>query len=104
MRKLLAAALILGVPALGPRTATGAEEGTVKSASGTVVAATEASKTLVVRSTLGGKPWIIGAEVTDRTRFAGRAKSLADIKTGDVVRIEWVREENRLVVRSVKVR
>ncbi len=49
------------------------EEG-VQAASGMVVAVTEASKTIVVESTLGGKPWIIGAEVTDQTRFGGKAK------------------------------
>ena len=97
-------AVVVGVLALSGRGALGAEEARVQAASGTVVAVTPASKTIVVEATLGGQPWIIGAEVTDQTKFEGKAKRLGDVKPRDKVTLRWVREEHRLAVRSVTVR
>jgi len=104
MRKRLGVAVVVGVLALSGRGALGAEEARVQAASGTVVAVTPASKTIVVEATLGGQPWIIGAEVTDQTKFEGKAKRLGDVKPRDKVTLRWVREEHRLAVRSVTVR
>lgn len=103
-QKVLAVAMAVGVLALHAGMALGAEVGRVQTASGRVVAVTEGSKTIVVESSLGEKPWIIGAEVTDQTRFGGRARGLQDVKTGDTVTIRWIREENRLAVQSVTLR
>lgn len=105
MRKMVvsAGAIVLAL-ALAGGAALAAEEAKVQAASGTVVAVTEESKTIVVESTLDGKPWIIGAEATDQTTFGGKAKEFKDVKPGDKVTIRWVREENRLAVRSVTVR
>jgi len=102
--KLLRIAAIVAAMALPAGMALSAGEEGVQVASGTAVAVTEASKTIVVESTLGGKPWIIGAEVTDRTRFGGKARGLQDVRAGARVTIQWVREENRLAVRSVTLR
>ncbi len=81
-----------------------AGEGKVQAASGTVVAVTEGSKTIVIQSTLEGKPWIVGAEVADDTKFAGKAKELKDLKPGDTVTMQWVRQEHGALARSITVR
>src|SRR5574341_1792242 len=73
------------------------EVGHTQAASGMVVAVTPGSKTIVVESTLGGQPWIIGAEATEQTRFEGKAKGLEDVQPGSRVTIKWLREEHRLV-------
>lgn len=104
MWKVLGVAAIVVAMALPAKMALSTGEDRVQAASGTVVAVTEASKTIVVESTLGGKPWIIGGEVTDRTRFEGKAKKLQDLKAGGKVTIQWVREDNRLAVRTVTLR
>ena len=57
-----------------------------------------------MRSTLAGKPWIIGAEVADETKFEGKAKGLMDLKPGDTVTLQWVRREHGDVARSVTLR
>ena len=101
MRKVLGVAAIVAAMALPAGMALSAGEERVQAASGTVVAVTEGSKTIVVESTLGGKLWIIGAEVTDQTRFGGKAKRLQDVRPGGKVTIQWIREENRLTARSV---
>jgi len=97
MVALAAMALAVGV-------AFGAEDGKGQAAAGKVVAVTDASRTIVVESTLGGQPWIIGAEVTDQTKFGGKAAGLKDVKAGDQVTIQWVREEHRLAAQSITVR
>lgn len=104
MWKLVGIAAIVAAMACPAGMALSAGEKGVQAASGTVVAVTEASKTIVVESTLGGKPWIIGVEVTDQTRFGGKAKGLQDVRAGARVTIQWVREENRLTARSVALR
>ncbi len=104
MWKLVGLATIVAAMALLAEMDLSAAEERVQVASGTVVAVTEASKTIVVESMLGGKPWIIGAEVTGQTRFGGKAKGLQDVRAGARVTIEWVRGENRLTIRSVTLR
>ena len=68
--------------ALAGGAAWGTEVDGVQAATGTVVAVTPAAKTIVVESTLGREPWIIGAEVTDQTRFEGKARGLDDVAPG----------------------
>lgn len=102
--KLLIAGVVAAALALPGAGALAAEGGRVQTASGTVVAVTEGSKTIVIQSTLGGQPWIIGTEVTDDTTFAGRAKGLRDVKPGDSVTLRWVRQEQGGVARSITVR
>lgn len=103
-QKLLIAGVVVAALALQGAVALAAEGGRVQTASGTVVAVTEGSKTIVIQSTLGGQPWIIGAEVTDDPTFAGKAKALRDVKSGDQVTMQWVRQEQGDVARSITVR
>ncbi len=103
-RTFLGVGLIVAALALQGAAAAAAEEGRVQAASGTVVAVTEGSRTIVIESKLDGKPWIVGAEVTDNTKFGGKAKGLKDIKPGDTVTMQWVRQEHGDVARSVTVR
>jgi ribosomal protein S17 len=91
----------LAVMALAAGAALGAEDGKVQAAAGMVVAVTEGTRTIVVESRLAGQPWIIGAEVTDQTKFGGKAGALKDVKAGDQVTIRWIREENRLAAQSI---
>ncbi len=96
---LIAALLMLqGAAALA------ANEGRVEGTSGTVVAVTEGTKTVVIQSTLKGKPWIVGAVVTDSTKFGGKAKALKDIKAGDKVTMQWVRQAEGDIARSITLR
>ena len=81
-----------------------AEEGKAQAASGTVVAVTEGSRTIVMESKLGGKAWIVGAEVTDKTKFSGKAKGLKDVKPGDKITMQFVRAEHGDVARAIAVR
>ncbi|OGB92626.1 MAG: hypothetical protein A3G35_11520 [candidate division NC10 bacterium RIFCSPLOWO2_12_FULL_66_18] len=76
-----------------------------RAATGTVLAITPESRTLVVESRLGGQPWILGVEVPERLAVTAEEKTrkLEDLKTGDRVRLRWNREENRLVVESIAV-
>ena len=95
---LVAALGIHSAPALGAR------EDRVQEASGTVVAITPGSRTIVIQSTLDGQPWTVGAEVPDDTRFDGRAKDLADLHEGDRVTMRWITEENGSVARAIIAR
>lgn len=103
MSKLLGVGLVVVGVAVWCGAALAAEEEAVRAAHGTVLAVTPASKTIVVESSLSGQPWIIGVEVTDQTRFEGKAKDLADVKAGDKVTIQWIREGDRWVGRSITV-
>lgn len=102
--RLLRVGVVVAVLVLQGGAALAAEEAKVQAASGTVVAVTEGAKTIVIQSTLDGKPWIIGAEVADDTKFEGKAKGLKDVKPGDRVTMQWVRQEHGDVARSVTVR
>lgn len=104
MWKVWGVVAVVAVLMLQGAAALAAEEGRVQAASGTVVAVTEGSKTLVIESTLDGKPWIVGAEVTDSTKFGGKAKGLKDLKPGDKVTMQWVRREHGDVARSITLR
>ena len=104
MRRVLGVVAIMVAISIPTGMVLGAGGERVQVASGTVVAVTEASKTIVVESALGGKPWIIGIEMTDQTQFGGRAKGFRDVKAGGKVTIQWVREEDRLTARSVTLR
>lgn len=86
----------------GGAVAQAAETGGLYAATGTVVAVTPESNTLVIQSTLkDDTTWIVGALVTDQTTFAGRAKALQDVRPGDRVNLEWVREEGGDIARSI---
>lgn len=76
-----------------------------RAATGTVLAVTPASRTLVVESRLGGQPWILGVEVPEGLAITvgGKTKKLDDLKAGDRVRLRWIREENRLAAESIAV-
>ncbi|HEY7677757.1 MAG TPA: hypothetical protein VIG69_11835 [Candidatus Methylomirabilis sp.] len=104
MWKVWGVVAVVTILALQGAAALAAEEARVHAASGTVVAVMEASKTIVIESKLDGKPWIIGAEVADDTKFAGKAKGLKDLKPGDRVTMQWVRREQGDVVRSIALR
>ena len=104
MRKGVVVGAIVVALVLGAGIALAAEGAKVQAASGTVVAVTEGSKTIVVESRLEGNPWIIGGVATDETKFAGKAKSFKDVKQGDQVTIQWAVGENGAVLQSVTVR
>jgi len=95
---LIAALALLGAPALAARV------GSVQSASGTVAAVTEGSRTLVVQSTLDGQPWIVGAKVGDDTQFTGKAKGLAELKPGDRVTMQFVVQDDGALAQKIVVR
>lgn len=94
----IAALALLGKPALAARV------GSVQSASGTVVAVTEGSRTLVVQSTLDGQPWIVGAKVGDDTQFTGKAKGLVELKPGDRVTVQFVVQDDGAQAQKIVVR
>ena len=102
--KFLTVLAAVGMLALQGAAALAAKEGVVQAATGTVVAVTEASKTIVIESKLGGKPWIVGAEVAGDTKFEGKAKGLKDVKPGDTVTSQFVVGEQGALARSVAVR
>lgn len=72
---------------------------------GTVTAVTPGSRTVVVESRLGGKPWVLGVEVPEGLAITagGKTKKLEDLKEGERVSLRWIREENRLVAESLAV-
>jgi hypothetical protein len=76
-----------------------------RAATGTVIAVTPESRTVVVEATLAGKPWILGVEVPENVAIAaaGKTRKLEDLKTGERVRLRWIREENRLVAESIAI-
>jgi len=94
---VIAALMLHGLPLA-------AKEGSVQAASGTVVAVTEGAKTVVIESTLDGKPWIVGARVADDTKFEGRAKGLTDLKPGDRVKVQWVVQADGALARKITAR
>jgi Cu/Ag efflux protein CusF len=101
-------AILLAVtaPAMAAQEAgKGEAKAAIRAASGTVTAVTPESGTVVVESTLGGKPWILGVEVPEGAAITagGKTKKLEELKTGDRVRLRWIREENRLVAESISV-
>ncbi len=64
----------------------------------------ERTSTIVIESKLKGQPWTIGAAVTNKTTFGGKAKGLADVKPGDQVTLRWVRHPHGDVARSITVK
>ena len=98
---LLAIAPAMAAREVGKGEAKAAE----RAATGTVLAVTPESRTLVVESRLGGQPWILGVEVPERLAVTaeGKTRKLEDLKAGDRVRLRWNREENRLVAESIAV-
>ena len=98
--KVVAAAIVLLV--VSPAMA--AQEGG-RVATGTITTVTSATRTLVVESRLGEKPWILGVEVPERlaTTIGGKTKKLEDLRTGERVRLRWIREKDRLVAESIEV-
>ncbi len=66
---------------------------------------TPASRTLVVESKLGDKPWVLGVEVPAGLAITagGKTKKLEDPKSGERVSLRWVREKDRLVAESIAV-
>lgn len=85
--------------------AKGEAKGVARVATGIVTAVTPESRTVVVESALGGKPWILGVEVREDLAISagGKTKKLEDLKTGDRVRLRWIREKDRLVAESIAV-
>ena len=85
------------------------EKGEVKEggrvATGTITTVTPATRTLVVESRLGEKPWILGVEVSERLAITvgGKTGKLEDLRTGERVRLRWTREKDRLVAESIEV-
>ncbi len=62
-----------------------------------------ATRTLVVESSHGGEPWILGVEVPESLAITvgGKTKKLEDLRTGERVRLRWIREKDRLVAESI---
>ena len=89
----------------GPGRGKGRGEARGADCAGTVTAVTPESRIVVVESRLGGKSWILGVEVPEGVTIvtAKGGKKLEEIKTGDRVRLRWIREENRLVAESITV-
>lgn len=108
-KKILVVTAILFLVSAPAMAAQDVDKGEVKAgeraATGTVLAVTPASRTLVVESRLGGQPWLLGVEVPDRLAVTaeGKTRKLEDLKAGDRVRLRWIREENRLVAESIAV-
>ncbi len=98
--------LAIAAPAMAAQdVAKGESKTAVRATTGTVMAVTAESRTVVVEATLAGKPWILGVEVPKgATITTGRgARKLEDLKAGERVRLRWVREENRLVAETISV-
>lgn len=74
-------------------------------ATGSVTAVTPATRTLVVESRLGGQPWILGVEVPGGLAITvgGKTKKLEDLRTGERVRLRWIRAKDRLVAESIAI-
>jgi hypothetical protein len=72
-------------------------------ATGSVIAVTPATRTLVVESQLDDHPWILGLEVPESLAITvgGKTKKLEDLRTGERVRLRWIREQDRLVAESI---
>ncbi len=72
---------------------------------GSVLAVTPATRTLVVESQLADHPWILGLEVPESLAITvgGKTKKLEDLRTGERVRLRWIREKDRLVAESIEV-
>lgn len=126
MKRALGVGMMVGVMMLVAGSAWGAQQERVQGASGQLVAVTvdqktllveeqvgtaiiaaemmERTSTIVIDSKLKGQPWTIGAVVTNKTKFGGKAKSLADLKPGDKVTLRWVRHPHGDVARSITVR
>lgn len=108
-KKILVATAILFLVSAPAMAAQDVDKGEVKAgeraATGTVLAVTPASRTLVVESRLGGQPWILGVEVPEGLAITvgGKTKKLDDLKAGERVRLRWIREENRLAAESIAV-
>lgn len=83
----------------------GEAKAVVRATTGTVTTVTPESRTVVVEATLAGKPWILGVEVPENVAIAaaGKTRKLEDLKTGERVRLRWIREENRLVAESIAI-
>jgi len=98
---LLAAAGMAMAAQDGPK----GEAKAARAATGTLTAVTPESRTVVVESALGGKPWILGVEVREDLAISagGKTKKLEGLKTGDRLRLRWLREENRRVAESISV-
>lgn len=105
---LVAAAILLLVaaPAMAAQdVGKGGMKAGERAATGTVLAVTPESRTLVVESRLGGQPWILGVDVPEGLAITvgGKTKKLDDLKAGERVRLRWVRDENRLTAQSIAV-
>lgn len=74
-------------------------------ATGTVMAVTPASRTLIVESKLRDQPWTLGIQVPERAAITvgGKPDQLKDLKAGDRVRVRWIRTADGLVAESVAV-
>ena len=72
---------------------------------GSVIAVTPATRTLVVESQLADHPRILGLEVPESLAITvgGKTKKLEDLRTGERVRLRWIREKHRLVAESIEV-
>jgi hypothetical protein len=72
---------------------------------GTVAAVTIESRAVVVEIPRGKDSLTVGAEVLSDTvlKANGRSITLADIRVGDRVRIEWSRREHGLVAHTIVV-
>jgi hypothetical protein len=88
---LSAALLVAGTAAAAP---------VKRTVSGTVTAVTIESRTIVVEAQVGGTTLVVGAEVPEGATIKG-AKSLADIKAGDRVTLQYVRTEKGLTAESI---
>ncbi len=105
--RILAASILflIAASATAAESAKGEAKDAGRVATGTVAAVTAATRTLVVESTLGGQPWILGVVVPDglAVTIGGKAKQLEDLKAGERVRLRWIREQDRLVAESIEV-
>jgi hypothetical protein len=70
---------------------------------GQVIAREDRSQTVVIRSELGGKEWIVGARVTPETTIERRSGTAryTDVAVGDRVRVQYERKPDEQAGRAL---
>lgn len=101
-RRFVCVWTLIAAVALSATTTLAAPTEQVRTASGTVTAVAPASKTIVVEAKVGGTTLVIGADVPEGTPIKG-AKSLAEIKAGNHVTIQWIKTDSGLTAKSISL-
>ncbi|HLC27648.1 MAG TPA: hypothetical protein VJM80_12880 [bacterium] len=74
--------------------------GEKRTVQGPVSAVDEAGRSLVLEVPISTGKWTVGVTITDSTKFP-KGLSLQQLKVGETVRLEYVREGDRLIALSI---